>query len=329
MIRFFKSGLPSRYLAILLLALALRIPVLLQNAPKPSTNYVPFYLGIAFPSSLSFPIQWLVAFVLVISTALIINALAVRYGFTEKNSSLAAFFYILCSSVFPAFQPLNIYVVVTFLIALLFVLIFAIQDGNSDIRTAFDTGLGLGIIILFYPEALLLILFIWLALISYRVSHWRPYLVSLLGVVTPFALLFTGFFLFGSTKDLIPAIFSRLTPVFGLIHFTSVFNLITGSILGLMVIFAVLQIISSLSSMNINVMQHVLTTLWGLLLIFVILTLLEAPVESAALICVPATLILATYYDSMKKKLKWANLFLIGFLVLILVNNYHFLFYAS
>jgi hypothetical protein len=328
MIRFFKSGLPSRYLAIFFLALALRIPVLLQNAPKPSLNYIPFYLGFAFPSDFSFPFQWLIAFVLVISTAVIINFMAIRHGFTEKSSTLAALFFILGSSVFPAFQPLNIYVVVTFLVALFFALTLGIQHGNSDVRTAFDAGLGLGIIILFYPEAMLLVLFIWAALISYRVSHWRPYFVSLLGAVTPFAFLFTGFFLFGSTKGLLPAIFSRLVPVFGLIHFPSVFNLIPGIILGLMVIVSVLQILSSLRSMSINVMQNIMTVLWGLLLIFIILTLLEAPAASAILICVPASFILANYFDSLNK-LKWANLILIAFLVLIMVNNYHFLFYAS
>lgn len=328
MIRFFKSGLPSRYLAILMLALALRIPVLLQNVPKPSANYIPFYLGFAFPSSLSFPVQWLVALILVVSTAFIINILAARYGFTEKNSTLAAFFFILASSVFPVLQPLNIYVVVTFLVSLFFALTFTIQNGSNDVRTAFDAGLGLGIIVLFYPEALLLTLFIWLALISYRVSHWRPYLVSLIGVATPFALLFSGFYLFGSSTNLISSMFSRLTPVFGLIHFVSIFNLITGGILGLMVILAVLKILGTLGSMNINTMQHVMATLWGLVIIFVILTLLEAPVESAVLICVPASIILANYYDSLKK-LKWANIFLIIFLILILTNNYHFLFYAS
>ncbi len=328
MIRFFKSGLPSRYLAILLLTLALRIPILLQSSPKPSANYIPFYLGFVFPSDLSFTVQWLVAFLLVVFTALIINSLAIRYGFTEKSSTLAAMFFILGSSVFPAFQPLNIYVVVTFLVALFFALTLGIQNGYSDVRTAFDAGLGLGVIVLFYPEALLLILFIWLALISYRVSHWRPYVVSLLGAVTPLAFLFTGFFLFGSTKALLPAIFSRLVPVFGLIHFPSVFNLIPGIILGLVVIVSVLQILSSIRNMSINIMQNVITTLWGLILIFVILTLLEAPVESAILICVPASLILANYFDSLDK-LKWANMILIAFLVLIMVNSYHLLFYAS
>ena len=328
MIRFFKSGLPSRYLAILLLALALRIPVLLQNAPKPSANYIPFYLGFAFPSDLSFTVQWLVAFLLVIFTAIIVNSLAIRHGFTDKSSTLAALFFVLGSSVFPTFQPLNIYVVVTFLVALFFAIILGIQKGNSDVRTAFDAGLGLGIIILFYPEALLLILFIWLALISYRVSHWRPYVVSLLGTVTPLVFLFTGFFLFGSTKALLPTIFSRLVPVFGLIHFPSVINLIPGIILGLMVIVSVLQILSSLRSMSITVMQNMMATLWGLLLIFFILTLLEAPVQSAILICVPASLILANYFDTLNK-LKWANLILIAFFVLIMVNNYHILFYAS
>lgn len=328
MVRFFKSGLPSRYFALVLMAVVLRVPVLLEHSPKPSSNYIPFYLGFAFPTGLSFTIQWLVALILVLITALIINFLSVRYGFTEKNSTLAAFFFILGSSVFPIYHPLNIYIVVTFFVAVLFTLTLRVQDTPNDIRAAFDVGIGLGIIVLFYPEALLLILFIWLALISYQVNHWRPYFVSLVGVVTPFALLFTGFFLFGSTKGLLSPIYSQLVPVFGLIHFTSLFNLVTGGILGVMVIFAVLEIITSLRSMNVRILQHVMAVLWGLLLIFVILTLLEASVESAVLICVPAALILATYYDFMKK-LKWANLFVTIFLILILANNYHFLFYAS
>lgn len=328
LIRFFKSALPTRFLALLLMALAMRIPVLLQNSPKPSANYVPFYLGIAFPSSLSFLTQWIVALFLVLFTAMIINFLSVRYGFTEKNSTLAAFFFILGSSVFPVTQPLNIYVLVTFFTALFFLLTFRVQNVENEIRAAFDMGLGLGIIVLFYPEALLLIVFIWLALISYRVSHWRPYVVSLLGVVTPFGLLFSGFFLFGSPKGLLPAIYSRLLPVFSLVHFPSLFNLITGGILGIMVAFSVMKIITFLRSMNISIMQHMMTTLWGLLMTFVILTLLEAPAESAVLICVPASFILANYYGSLKN-LKWANIFLIIFLVMVLANNYLFLFHAA
>lgn len=328
MIQFFKSGLPSRYLAIFFLALALRIPVLFQNIPKPSVNYIPSYPGFTFPTDFSFSVQWLIAFVLIISTGIIINVLAAHHGFTEKNSTLGALFFILGSSVFPAFQPLNIYVIVTFLTALFFALILKIQHGSSDVRTAFDAGLGLGVIILFYPEATLLVLFIWLALITYRVSHWRPYIVSILGTVTPIGFLFTGFFLFGNTKGLLPAIISRLTPAFGLIHFPSVFSLIPGIVFGLMVIISALQILSSLRSLNIKAIQNIVTMLWGLLLIFIILTIMGEPAASAILICVPASLILANYFDSLHK-LKWANLILITFLILIFINNYHFLFYAS
>ena len=328
LIRFFKSALPSRFLALLLIALAMRIPALLQNLPKPSANYLPIYPGIAFPLDISFPFQWLVALIMLLVTALIINFLSVRYGFSEKNSTLAAFFFILGSSVFPITQPLNIFVIMTFLAALFFGLTFKVQNTENEIRAAFDVGLGLGIIVIFYPEAILMMAFIWLALISYRVSHWRPYAVSLLGVVIPFAMLFAGFYLFGSPKGLLPAFYSRLIPVFGLIHFASLFNLITGGILGIMVAFSVMKIITFLRSMNVSIMQHTMTTLWGLLLIFLILTLFEAPAESAVLICVPASLILANYYGSLKK-LKWANLFLIVFFVMVLANNYLFLFHAS
>jgi len=328
MIQFFKSGFPSRYLAIFFLALALRIPVLFQNIPKPSVYYTPFYPGFAFPTDFSFSVQWLIAFVLIISTGIIMNVLAVRYGFTEKSSTLGALFFILGSSVFPAFPPLNIYVVVTFLVALFFTLTLKIQHGDNEVRTAFDAGLELGVIILFYPEATLLMLFIWLALITYRVSHWRPYIVSLLGAMVPFAFLFTGLFLFGSTKGLVPAIISRLTPAFGLIHFPSVFSLIPGIFFGLMVIISALQLLSSLRILSIKVMQNIETILWGLLLIFIILSFKGNPAASAILICVPASLILANYFDSLHK-LKWANLILITFLILIFINNYHFLFYAS
>jgi hypothetical protein len=117
-------------------------------------------------------------------------------------------------------------------------------------------------------------------------------------------------------------------PVFSLIHFTSMLNLITGGILGLMVIFSVMRITGFLRNMNISLMQHMITGLWGLLLIFVVLTLLEAPAASAVLICVPASLIMATNYDTMKN-LKWANVFIIVFFLLIFVNNYYFLFHAS
>ncbi|MBE0649741.1 MAG: hypothetical protein IH595_02760 [Bacteroidales bacterium] len=328
LIRFFKSGLPSRYLALLMMALVLRMPALLQTAPKPSTGYIPFYISNLFPFSLSFPLQWIVSLILILFTAFLVNYLSVRYGFTEKNSTLAAFFFILGSGVFPVLRPLNIYVIVTFLTALFFVLTYKIREAESEIRAAFDAGLGLGVLVLFYPEALLLVIFIWLALISYRVNQWRAYIVSLIGTATPFALMFAGFFLFGTTKGLLPAVYTKLIPIFSLIHFPSLLNLITGGILGAMVILSLIQVIGVLRTMNIDLMQHTMTTLWGLLMIFLILTLLEAPVESAVLICVPASLVLAVNYDTMKN-LKWANVFLMVFLLLILVNNYFSLFYAS
>lgn len=327
-LRFFKSGLPSRFLILLLLALIFRVPELIRFPAKQAVLDVPFHSGLTFLLPLSPQLQWLISFAIFITTALVINKLAIQYSFTGKSSSMAAFFFILGGSVFPVTDPLNIYVLTALLLAVFFAMMFRLQNAHNSIRVAFDSGLSLGVVGLLYPEALFLIITIWLALISYRVGRWRPYIVSILGVITPYFLLFTGYLLFGSPQGFWSAMVARLSPTPGLVHFSTIYSLILSLLFALIVLYSVLKISSSLRSMSINIRQHILVSLWGLLFIFMVLTLFEASADVALLISVPTSLILAAYFEGMKK-LKWASLIILTFLILVLANNYLFLFHAS
>jgi hypothetical protein len=320
-IRFFKTSYFSSLLALSLLVLVLWIP---------ESTIFPTYVS-SWPTSylpLSPWIQQILSIILFFLTALLINQMATKHRLADRNSYLVAFFFILIGSASGFLTQMSPFLLATFFFAFFFRKVFDFQSSTKLITTSFDAGLFLGITSLFFPPAALLVLFAWFALLVYQADQWRAYVTVVLGILLPWFFVFSGYFWFNK----LPEALSGFVQYF---HFREIVNPFAGNLdlmvfllVALIILTGAFSILSSLSSFNINLRQHASVSLWGLLFCLLIVFLFAAPIQVLTLTALPASLIVGAFFSRMKR-LKWANLFVLLWILFIFINHFLPLFYAA
>ncbi len=320
-IRFFKTSYFSSLLALSLLVLVLWIPeptIFPAYVSSWPTNYLP----------LSPWIQQILSSILFFITALLINQIATKHRLTDRNSYLVAFFFILIGSASGFLTQVSPFLLATFFFAFFFRKVFDFQSSTKLIATSFDAGIFLGITSLFFPPAALLVLFAWFALLVYQADQWRAYVAVVLGILLPWFFVFSGYFWFNK----LPEALSGFVQYF---HFREIVNPFAGNLdlmvfllVALIILTGAFSILSSLSSFNINLRQHASVSLWGLLFCLLIVFLFAAPIQVLTLTALPASLIVGAFFSRMKR-LKWANLFVLLWILFIFINHFLPLFYAA
>jgi len=320
-IRFFKTSYFSSLLALILLILVLWLP---EPAISPAgisseyTSYLP----------LNPWIQQMLAIALFFLTALFINQVGAIHHLTERNSYLTAFFFILIGSAAGFLTQMGPFLPATFFFAFFYQKVFDFQNSTKIITTSFDAGLFLGITSLFFPPAILLVLFAWFALLVYQADQWRAYVSVVLGILLPWLFVLSGYFWFNK----LPEALSGFIQYF---HFREIMNPFADNmetamflLVALIILIAALTIFSKLSSFNISLRQHASVSLWGLFFSLLIVFLFAAPIQVLTLAALPASLIVGTFFSQMKR-LKWANLFVLLWVLFIFINHFLPLFYAA
>lgn len=132
---------------------------------------------------------------LILVEAFLFNYYLSRNDLIKPFSYFPAFLFVMIMGLFPAmcyFHPL--------IPALLFIILgtgplLSIYEVNEPYRQLYNAGLMAGIAALFYLPALGLALVLWIALLTYRITGWREWIIPLIGLTTVF--------LFGFSIDFI------------------------------------------------------------------------------------------------------------------------------
>ncbi len=132
---------------------------------------------------------------LVISQAFHLNYVFNKNEVIYKNSWLPSLFYVLLMSLIPqflAFQP----VLITNSISI-FILekIFRLYKNQQPLSLDFDTGMLISISSLFYFPSIFISLLFFSGIIILKPFSWRDWVVGFLGMLLPFFLMFTYYFL--------------------------------------------------------------------------------------------------------------------------------------
>jgi len=266
-----------------------------------------------------------IAFVLTIVSGLLLNQIATQFGFTEKISQLGTLVYIIFSGAIVSYTAMSPMVMVNFLMLLILMPLFKVAESKEPILLTFNTSFILGIAALFYLPALLFILLLWIALMVFRVSQWRNYAVSLVGILLPFIFVFTWYFWNDQTPEAYSLFLSSLE--FHLPDTTnySFSDIGIAIILLLFTLVAVTKTSNSLMEKNINI-RHILRITMYYLAFVLALFFSESSADSL-LMSVPASLLLASVFSESKNP-KWFERALRLLLLLVLINQYLSLFYA-
>jgi hypothetical protein len=189
------------------------------------------------------------------------------------------------------------------------------------ITVAFNAGLLLGIASFLFTPLIILVFFLWIAIIVHRLTDWRNFVSSLIGVTLPYLFLYTWYLWAETFHENLESTFSTyfFIPNFQFSEF-SMSHII---IILLMFIIAVssLNTLSWLREKNIHVRRNLMITLLYLVFTISLAIFYHQMAETLLLIAIPATLILTnSAYQS--KKLKYFNWAVYIMLILIFINIY-------
>lgn len=158
----------------------------------------------------------LFSLLLIILQSYILIRLNFKFIFIESKTYLPSVLFLLYASIFPFYHQLH-----PLLIANLF-LLFAIDRAftfdklRNQLKRYYESGLLIGIGVLFYPNLLYFVVLLWLTLIILRTFNWREWISSIFGIFTPIAFYFSILFLTNNHYEIMSDI--------GLVFFTKQVN---------------------------------------------------------------------------------------------------------
>lgn len=324
MIKFFNTGHLSRYIAAFFLLASFWLPAFLNPIAYASVAE-PAFLIISNLIDINpyFPVG--LALLISIFSALLANQIATDFEFSSRFSSLGVFFFVLLSSSLPEFLTLNPIILSNVFILFLLKNIFRFPVSASAIPISFNSGLLIGIASLFYPPLLILLFFLWGAIFIHRLTDWRNFAASLIGIIMPYLFLFTWYLWAGSVIGNAKHLFEDYFFIRNIQLASFSINYLIMIILLLIIVVSALNTLGRLREKNINLRRNLMVTVLYLAFVLLLSWYYGKIMETMLLIAVPAALLLANS-TSQSKKLKLFNIVIYLLLGLILFNFYYGLF---
>ncbi|OGX88337.1 hypothetical protein [Hymenobacter glacialis] len=225
MLRFFKSSLPAQVLALLVLVLALRLPLLWLGLPVTAAElrallvgerlyggampYRDLYDGTAPLAAATFAVLeavmsrpvWLYrvfALALLLAQAFRLNLVLNRYDVHPERGYLAALTYLLVGSVSTDLDTLSpLLLGHTFVVFAISALLPTSREGYDN-RRLFRAGFFIGVAALCYLPLALFVVVGLFAVVIFAANSFRSSLLLLCGFFFPYALVATFFFYTGA-----------------------------------------------------------------------------------------------------------------------------------
>ncbi|MCK5838468.1 MAG: hypothetical protein KAG99_01410 [Bacteroidales bacterium] len=197
-LRFFKKNFVLQLVLFFLFAVLLWLDGFIS--PKAAAeNWIntPIYRFIIhFFGQLPAVIGVLFAFVLLLSQALILNQTIINTKLMPRNTFMLAFIYVLLMSYSPDSLRLHPVLIANFFLILSFRTIINIYNLKEPYIETFNAGLLFAIASLIYIPSLLFIIFLGSLFMIYRIYDIRVWIISVVGLITPFLFIFTYYFWF-------------------------------------------------------------------------------------------------------------------------------------
>jgi len=325
MVRFFQSAYLSRYLLILLLAILFWTPTFITGTAftgdsMPTFNLLLWVFAENFYTATAF------ALLLTLISALALNQICSEFGISEKVSTLAGFLFIVLSSSAGNFTTMSPFIPATFLLILLVRYLYSIPHNKNLIALAYNSGLLVGLAALFYTQIAFLILVVWIANYIHRSDTWRSYVVSVIGLATPFIFAFVWYFWTDRTSDF-AELWINNTKLGNINQFLQMgmMDIITSAYIFVVVFFTMLNVLAGLREKNINLRRNLMITFY-FFIITVLLVIFSAKPEGMYLFIIPSVILLVQALNKPSKE-RLLNFILSILILLVLINQCSKLFY--
>ncbi len=247
-------------------------------------------------------INTIVAFLLLIVQTYLLNKAIRDSGLISKNSLFPALIYFFLMSADSDLLTLSPVLIANLFIIIALDLIFKIFAEVEPFAKIFNIGFYISIASLFYLPVIFFIVLFWMSFIIFRQITLRNFIISIIGLLTPYLFL-VGYFFW---TDKITVFFNEFITFFTAINYLrvdyNILDLITISIVIIIVLMSLSSLINTINRSVIKVRKLFFVTLWFLLVSFVLIVYSGDLFMPHLFVCmIPVTIIFSNYFEIVKK----------------------------
>jgi len=260
----------------------------------------------------------IVALVLIVIQALILFYVFQANGFFKRGNFLPAIIILLAYSWNGNFQTMHAILPAGILIIVSINSIMRMYGQTAAYHQLFTASFSIGIASLFYTPLTYLMIMIWLTLITYRISTWREYAVSLVGFILPVIYYLSWLFWI----DELPSGLNRLSD--SMFHFVlapqlSTVNTIWLSVSAFIMVVTMVAVLNIMNDKLISLRRRS-WVMFNLSISVVILMLLSGwPMLSANYLFIFPISFFITGSLTLIKKRFWFEMLTLGYFILFIV----------
>ena len=182
-----KSGTFIQFIIFTLLLAALWVPsIVAPRQPVVTPQDGPLFTLMAGGLMNSPLLSVALAIILIILQAFLLNNVYRSNGFFGRDNMLPAIIMMLAYSWSSDYQTLHALLPATLFVIIALHSIMRMYGQHAAYQQLFVASFATGLAALFYIPLAYLLLMLWFTLITYRVSSWREYAVSIIGYGLPF-----------------------------------------------------------------------------------------------------------------------------------------------
>ncbi len=288
-------------------------------------NPPPFYNLINLIFSGTYFINVLVAFIIVIVQAFMLNNLFTSKGLLERNSFLPALFYITFMGYSSQMFGITPALFANFFIIIALDKIFDVYNEEEVFLEVFNSGLLLGIATLFYIPVFVFYIFLVIALAVYFLISLRGVLASLLGFITPAIFTWVYYYLTDNLEYNVNLIFSEFSvfDVFS-VEFSTFHYIFWMFVLFFGIIAFIKVFVNYVSGKPVRIRKR-----FSVLLYFIFVTVIsylfiqDFFIEHFAILVIAISPVFAVFLQEIKRKFWKEAIFTILILIILLGKLMH------
>ncbi len=326
LIRFFKNNNPSSFILLPLFALVLWVIGFFAEQSSIVADQMPLYETIAKPLN-NYPfIATIIAYLLIISGAFLLNFIVNKYEILTKPSFLPALFYIVFMSMDSTMLTLHPFIFSNIFIMLAIYKLVSSYQKDTAFSNAFDAGILFSLSSLFYFPSIVFIPLLGVGFILFRPFNWREWIISLLGFLVPYIFVFSYYFLKDTSGNWwdIKVFLSHLPDQPKPIISNSFYFMLGVSVL--IISLAFMKLFTGFYEASQRNKKGILLLVW--LAAFAVISLFiaaQVSIENYSALAIPASVFCANYFLKIKKKW-WGELLFILLLASIFIHHFFTLF---
>lgn len=321
--RLSKTGFFLQFIIFLAIGTVLWFPAFIQPVSPAGTNLSgPLYDAVMTWLQGNLLVSAIIAALLVISQAFLLHVLLASHDLISRDSFIDAIIYLVLMSWQPAMLCLHPALPAGILILLSLLMIMKMYGETDPYKHVFTASFSIAIASLFYQPAIYFMAGLWFCLFTYRITSWREWFITIIGLILPLVYLFSYYYWQGSVNQGLDMVERSLTDQFSSnIHFSSAEWVFLVSALFMMVVTSLITLNSiqdkviSIRRKNWIIFDFAIA---GLLILFVAIGTLKSGLY---LVMMPLAYFL-TYAAISVKKSRISDLIVLVFVLLVIVLHY-------